>query len=45
MRTRIKKMMFRVKWLIMSPRQRYAYLWARGGSLNHQLALQSVNDR
>jgi hypothetical protein len=33
--TGLKKVMFRIKWLTMSPRQRYSYLWARGGSLRH----------
>jgi len=37
MRIRVKKILFRVRWLAMSPRQRYAYLWARGGSLKRQL--------
>lgn len=29
MKRRVKKLAFRVKWLIMSERERYAYLWAR----------------
>ncbi len=31
----IKKILFRFRWLTMSPRERYAYLWVRGGSLRH----------
>lgn len=27
------KLMFNLKWLLMSPRERYLYLWHRGGSL------------
>jgi hypothetical protein len=33
--TSLKKVLFRIRWLTMSPRRRYAYLWARGGSLRH----------
>jgi hypothetical protein len=29
MKVLTKKVMFRVKWLAMSERGRYAYLWAR----------------
>lgn len=36
MRSSVKKLVFRVKWLTMSPRQRYAYLWARGGARKYQ---------
>jgi len=32
----IKKVPFRIKWMIMSSRERYAYLWARGGSLRER---------
>ncbi len=31
----ISKVLFRVKWLTMSHRQRYSYFWLRGGSLRH----------
>ncbi len=33
--TLIKKILFRIKWLTMSPREQYIYLWNRGGSLRH----------
>ena len=29
----VNKLIFNLKWLIMSPRERYTYLWNRGGSL------------
>ncbi len=29
----IKRLMFNLKWIIMSPRDRYMYLWNRSGSL------------
>ena len=32
--TRIVKILFRLRWLTLSPRERYVYLWARGGSLH-----------
>jgi hypothetical protein len=34
---RLRKALFRLTWLTMSPRQRYLYLWERGGSLRHQI--------
>ena len=30
----------RIMWVFMSPRQRYAYLWRRGGSLQEWLQQQ-----
>ena len=29
----INKLMFRLRWIIMSPREKYLYLWNHGGSL------------
>jgi hypothetical protein len=29
----LKRFLFSIKWITMSQRKRYAYLWARGGSL------------
>jgi gas vesicle protein len=29
----MNKLIFNLKWLIMSPRERYLYFWNRGGSL------------
>lgn len=29
----VKRLLFRIRWATMSQRKRYAYLWARGGSL------------
>ena len=29
MKTKMRKAVFRVKWIMMSERSRYAYLWAR----------------
>lgn len=29
----INKLIFNLKWMTMSPRERYVYLWNRGGSL------------
>ena len=29
----IKKTLFRLRWMTMSLRERYSYLWAKGGSL------------
>ena len=29
-----KKAMFNLKWMMMSPRERYTYLWDHGGSLH-----------
>ena len=30
----LKRLLFNLKWLTMSPRERYSYLWAHGGSLH-----------
>ena len=29
-----KKLMFNLGWMIMSPREKYEYLWTHGGSLH-----------
>ena len=29
-----RRMLFNLKWITMSPRERYSYLWAHGGSLH-----------
>jgi hypothetical protein len=31
----IKKILLRIKWPMMSPRERYVRLWNKGGSLRH----------
>lgn len=32
----IKKILFRLRWLTMTPRQRYAYLLVKSGSLRER---------
>jgi len=31
----IEKILLRIKWLMMSPQERYVYLWNRAGSLRY----------
>ena len=30
----IKKAMFNLRWMMLSPREKYTYLWKHGGSLH-----------
>jgi hypothetical protein len=37
----LRKILFRLTWLTLSPRQRYLYLRERGGSLRHQIKVSA----
>ena len=39
-----KRLKFNLKWMLMTPRERYLFLWNRGGSLrNWQWRQEAVN--